>query len=199
MALGDSYASPADLELRLGQADDGRYGAVLGAASRGIELFVGRQFNRVDTASGRRYSAVDPIRLPTDDFHTTDDLAVDVDGEIWDVAQVDPRPWDGVVNGQTGWPFFDLFSVDRCWPRKTRGRRALVTVTARWGWTAVPEAIKEATLILAERYYRRPEAPWGAAWNVSGIGDVEIAKLVSSDPDVVALTELYMLPRVIGV
>lgn len=146
MALGDPYAVPADLELRLDTTDDGTFPALLEAASRAVEGFCGRQFNKTTVATARRFRAVDPARLPVDDFHTTTGLAVAVDGVAWVLADVDPRPWDGVVNGQTGWPYFDLFAVDRYWPNK---RRPTVSVTAQWGWVAVPEAIKQATLDVA--------------------------------------------------
>jgi hypothetical protein len=150
VAIGDPYVFVAELELKLGKPDDGTYSDIASAASRAVELFTGRQFNRTETASPRSFRAVDGVRLPVDDFWTTTDLAVDVDGTAWNVADVDPRPWDGVHNGQPGWPFFDLFTVNGSWPYATRGRRALVTVTAKWGWEAVPEPIRQATLDVAQ-------------------------------------------------
>lgn len=146
MALGASYASIAALEGRLGP-DDGTFSQKLNAASRAVEAFTRRQFNKEDVASERRFRAVDPSRLPVDDFHTLTDLAVEVDGTAWDLADVDPRPPNGVVNGQVGWPFSDILAVRRSWPHD---RRATVTVTAQWGWAAVPKAIVEATLDVAE-------------------------------------------------
>jgi hypothetical protein len=147
MAFGDPYASVLDLETRLGTPDDGRYADLLDAASRVIEDFTRRQFNKGSSATARRFRALDPERLAVDDFYTITDLEVEVNGTAWDVADVDPRPWDGVVGGQTGWPFFDLFAVGRTWPS---GRRAKVTVTANWGWNAVPEGIRQSTLDVAE-------------------------------------------------
>jgi hypothetical protein len=147
MAIGDSYALPAALAARLGQADDGSYAVILDAASRFVEAFTGRQFNKTDTASVRRFRALDPERLPVDDFHSLTDLAVVVDGSTWASTAVDPRPWDGVVNGQPGWPYSDLFAVGRSWPIR---RRATVRVTARWGWADVPAGIVEATLGVAK-------------------------------------------------
>lgn len=147
MALGDPYAASADLELRTGRSDDGTFDVLLDAASRRVESFTGRQFNKVTVASERRFMAIDPRRLPVDDFHTLTGLEVDVAGTAWDVDDnVDPRPWNGVVNGQPGWPYFDLFAVNRTWPWD---RRPTITVTAQWGWPAVPEAIRQATLDVA--------------------------------------------------
>ena len=149
MAIGDPYATAAQLAARLGTADDGTYSGLLLAASQHVNAFTGRQFNMTTTASARRFRALDCERVRVDDFHTTTDLAVIVDGTAWDIADVDPRPWDGVVNGEPGWPYFDLFAIDRYWPL-TRFRRATIEVTAQWGWAAVPDAIVEATLDVAQ-------------------------------------------------
>ncbi len=146
MAIGDSYATLADLQKRLGRVDDGTFTPLLSAASRAVEAFTGRQFNRTEVASARRFRASDWHRVAVDDFHTITDLAVTVDGVAWLTASVDPRPWNGVVNGQIGWPFFDLIAIDRHWPH---ARHATITVTARWGWPTVPEGVKQATLDVA--------------------------------------------------
>jgi hypothetical protein len=153
VAIGDPYVTGEDLAARLNKPNDGFFDDIVSAASRAVELFTGRQFNRDETASARRFRSVDWCRLTVDDFWTTTDLAISVDGTAWLVTDVDPRPWDGVHNGQPGWPFFDLFTVDRSWPYATRGRRSLVTVTAKWGWEAVPEPIKQATLDVAQDVY----------------------------------------------
>lgn len=151
MALGDAYATPEDLVDRTGTPDDGSYAALLDTASRMVETFTGRQFNKAaddDYPTERRFRALDPERLPVDDFYTLDGLSVVVDGVEWIVDQdYEPRPFDGVVNGQSGWPFFDLMSVARYWP--VGRRRATIEVAAHWGWASVPTAIVESTLRLA--------------------------------------------------
>ena len=40
-----------------------------------------------------------------------------------------------------------------------------VRITAKWGWPAVPAAVKLATLIQASRLYSRRVAPFGLAGN----------------------------------
>jgi hypothetical protein len=150
MALGDPYAEVCQLEERLGRSDNGSFGPLLDAASRAVESFTRRQFNRLDEpyAIARRFRALDRERVAVDDFFTLEDLEVVVNGTAWDVeTQIDPRPWNGTTQGQTGWPYADLFAINRSFPWS---RRALVTVTAWWGWEAVPAAIMEATLDVAE-------------------------------------------------
>jgi hypothetical protein len=149
--LGDPYASAVDLEARLGRDDDGSFDRLLDAASRAVESFTRRQFNRADEdyeILPRRFRALDRTRVAVDDFHTLDGLVVEVNGKAWDVERyIDARPWDGVVGGMIDWPYSDLFAVRRSFPWS---RRALVTVTAQWGWAYVPAGIIEATLDVAE-------------------------------------------------
>lgn len=147
--IGTAYATVAELEARLGTTDDGTYTSVLAAATSHVNAFCGREFNQASAATARRFRALDCERLRVDDFWKTDDLAVVVDGTAWALTDVDPRPWDGIVNGEPGWPYMDLFSVDRYWPL-WRFRRATIEVTAWWGWAAVPAAIVQATLDVAE-------------------------------------------------
>ena len=146
MAIGDPYVSAGDLALRVGADNPMSYPGIVDAASRAVESFCGRQFNKAAPASptARRFRPLDPYRLPVDDFYTITGLVVDVAGTVWDAATYDPQPWGGNVNGQGGWPFFNLFAVNRTWPLT-----ATITVTAEWGWAAVPSAIKEATLDVA--------------------------------------------------
>jgi hypothetical protein len=146
MALSDSYASRAQLSARLGTEDDGTFEGILDAASRAVESFTRRRFNRAeqDEVLPRRFCSLDCERCPVDDFWTLDGLEVEVSGTVWAEDNLDARPWNAP---QDGWPYFDLFAVGRSWPQS---RRPLITVTAQWGWETVPAAIVEATLDVAE-------------------------------------------------
>lgn len=145
--IGDPYATIEELEQFLGIEDDGSFGRLLDAASREVEAFAGRQFNKDDSdtpeATERRFRALDPWRLPVDDFHTLEDL--EVDG--YEEDQIDPRPPDGIVGGQVGWPFSDIYAVGRTFPPS---RRATIEVTAHWGWASVPAGIVQSTLEVAQ-------------------------------------------------
>lgn len=147
---GDPYATIQDLENRLGRLDDGRFSSLLDAASRAVEKFTRRQFNKdtggSPTPTARMFTAIDPSRLPVDDFHTETGLALDVNGTAWAASDVEPRPWDGYYHGMSGWPFFDLIAKSKTWPHK---RYPVIEVTAHWGWAEVPEGIRQATLDVA--------------------------------------------------
>ncbi len=143
---GNNYARGIDLSRREGW-ELTRYQQCVEAATAYINSFTGRVFVKYEEPSTRKFRALDLERLPVDDFYTTEDLEVTIDGVTWDAATYEPRPWNGMVNGEAGWPYFDLFAINRSWPIR---RRATIEVTARWGWAAVPSGIAEATLRIAK-------------------------------------------------
>lgn len=172
MALGDSYATLPELKARLDitdTTDDDRMTAVLAAASREIELWCRRQFNDAGAATARVYQPRTSGRLTVDDFSTTTGLVIATDtGDdgtyetTWTAADYQLYPLNGVVSGQTGWPYWRLVAVgSQAFPTCTR--RPTVQVTARWGWTAVPTPVKEACLISAAEAFKLGDAPFGVA------------------------------------
>ena len=67
--------------------------------------------------------------------------------------------------------------------------RDAVQVTASFGWAAVPETIKAATIRQTARFFYRREAPFGVAGSPS-MGS-EIRLLAQADPDVVVMVRPY--------
>lgn len=161
MAFGDPYATVADFvtsaQRELSATEIASVSALLDAASRVVENFTGRQFNKGTAVSARRFRAVDPQRLPVDDFYTTTGLAITANSTAWAVADVEARPWDGIYKGQPGWPFSELIAVSKIWPGPSRTPK--VTITANWGWAAVPTAIKQATLDVAQMMFSSGGGP----------------------------------------
>lgn len=178
MALGDDYATLAQLKNHLGitdSADDSKLTDALGATSRGIELVCGRVFNDAGVTSAREYPPATSQTLRTDDFHTTSVLIVaDPDGDgvydtVWAASDYRAEPLNGVVDGQPGWPFWRLRATGRNgrFFYDNRGRygqcQGPVQVTARWGWAAVPKPIYQATLVVASEMHKLKDAPFGVA------------------------------------
>ena len=64
-----------------------------------------------------------------------------------------------------------------------------VTVTARWGWPAVPDAVKTAATLMAARYFRRLDTPLGLV----DVGDIA-AYVPRLDPDVKTLLAPFAGP-----
>lgn len=172
MALGDSYASLAELKKRIGlavgdTADDDALTAALAVASRGIESCTHRQFNDAGAATARLFYPDTAARTRVDDFSTTTGLVIETDtsgdgtfATTWAASDYELQPLNGVADGMSGWPFWRIKAVGRYFPCRTS--RASLRVTARWGWTAVPAPVKEATLILAEDVFKLKDSPFGA-------------------------------------
>lgn len=202
MALGDSYATLDELKARLGGLedtdDDVRLTASLTAASRGIDHFCQRQFNKTTTASARLFYPVSRCRAEVDDFHTTTDLVIKTDesntgtyATTWTATDFQLEPLNGIVDGEAGWPYSTVRAVgSRDFPRCAR--RAPLQVTAQWGWAAVPANIKEATLVLAEDIFKLADTPFGAG----GFGEFGRIR-ARENPHVVMLAGAYRLDPVL--
>ena len=162
------------------------------SASRSIDDYSGRRFwadedatARVVNPRGRTRTGPDGDRLLVDDIATTDDLTVELGSTStgWmDVTdQVEAEPTDAAAKRE---PITSILLAGQRWDRSPR-----VRITARWGWPAVPQPIREATLIQALRLYKRKDSPEGVLGSAEW-GTVRVSRL---DPDVAALIARYTL------
>lgn len=184
MALGDSYATLAELRSRVGLAasdpttDDTRLTAALAVASRGIEKQTHRQFNTAGAATARVFYPKTYWRAEVDDFSAVTSIKTDLgnDGtyeETWASTDYQLEPLNGVVDGESGWPYWNIRAVgSKTFPCVDVLTRAPVEVNATWGWAAVPAPIKEACLILAEEIFKLADSPFG----VGGYGQFGIVR-----------------------
>lgn len=150
----------------------------LATASRSIDKATGRRF-WADTAATSRLFYPNPDRWSrtlVDDFYTTTGLIVEVDASgdgvfetTYTSADYELSPLNGVVDGEDGWPYYRIRPVNWTWT--CNPLRASLRVTAKWGWTAVPSAVKTACVILAtEALKLAREAPFGVAgFGVDGL------------------------------
>lgn len=169
-------------------ADDAHMALAISAASRAVDRFTGRQFGRSLGIEARYYTArYDQARLrwcvPIDDLMTTSGLAVAFDSEA-DETYSSPVTLHALrpVNApQKGRPWTEL--VIR--PDSTvqpSGLEAGVEVTAWWGWSEVPTAIRQATLLQASRLLSRRDSPYGVAGSPENGSEMRL--LAKVDPDV---------------
>lgn len=171
MAIGDPYITRDQLKGYLGidlpmTQYDSRIDDAVASASREIEQFCGRQFNKSTTATPRRYETRRAHTVAVDDFWTDSGLVVELGrGSDWQsigVGDFDVYPLEGVVDGVPGWPYYRIDVPGRtlapCWGGSTR---LFVRVTAQWGWAAVPSAVKQAALQLGAETFKLAEAPFG--------------------------------------
>lgn len=163
--------------LRIGDTEDSEaLVTAIAAASAQIDAMCGRTFGRQETASTRDFEIFDPEYLLVDDIAT--DTGLTVNGEPYaGLFRLDPL--NALALGR---PVTALRSeVGRLY------RGEYVSLSAVWGWPAVPVAIRQATIILAGRYFKRQDSLLG----VAGFGDLGAVMVRNIDPDVEALVARY--------
>jgi len=176
------YASLEQIKARMQIThadDDDLLGDALDSASREIDKFCGRRFYADALATARAYYPATSCRVRVDDFYETASLVVktDADGDgVFETTLATtgyfPTPLNGVVDGESGWPYYDIETITSgALPTSTR--RAPIQVTAKWGWAAVPRPVYQACLIIAQANYKLKDVAFGAA----GVGDLGIVTI----------------------
>lgn len=179
MALRPDYATVAELRAHMSSATagtDAEFLAAITSASRVIDDHCGRQFGLAGATAERTYvydgACIDGrAAVAIDDVQTTAGLEIEVDGvtltaddyTLWPYnAAADAKPWTHVL--------------------LTASRGADVTVTATFGWSAVPAVVKSAALIQASRFYVRKDASFGIVGSPELGSEMRLQAV--ADPDV---------------
>lgn len=149
-------------------------------ASRVVERNVtGRQFHKPnpDEASARYFDPsgafvyIDDARTVTE-VATCDDAGTytAVDASTYQLTPVGGRdPLLGLV------PYTKIRALRYLWPQYT-AREGVVRVTGTWGWTAVPDDVKQATCIITQDLLNDPDSTYGGL-NVTDEGVVLAARI----------------------
>lgn len=191
MAWAPDYITDEDLkayESIEGDVDDAQVAWAITTASRAVDGTCNRQFGLVAAPEERRYTPRwSPRRgrwvVEVDDFQTTTGLAVnldlDDDGTFSDAvtgftklplnAGAEGRPWERLV-------IPDSYRSSLC------GAEGEIAATARWGWTAVPVPVEQATALQASRFLARRLSPFGVAGSPQDGSEIRLLSKV--DPDV---------------
>lgn len=175
MAIVNGYCTLDEIKAVLGISDtnvDTQLEDIVETASRDVDAYCGRgrKFWQDATVVDRKYFPMNPHTLFVDDISTTTGLVVKVDQDddgtfettltIDADFQVHPvnaavefpvRPWTRIVL---------LDGTLAGWNRLSSGR-PFVQVTAKFGWSAVPEPIKRATLLQAKTLYKADDTTFG--------------------------------------
>ena len=194
MAITNGYCTLSEIKAAAritDSVDDALLELSVEAASRQIDRACDRIFYNAGTATR--------VFLPTDPYATEIDDAISIsavktstsaDGNFdvtWSSTDYELQPLNGRVGGSY-WPYTDIKAIgDYLFPvwttNTTNSNEATVQVTGVWGWTAVPVDIKQATILLAMRQFKRYDSPLG----VAGFGDIGAIRVGRIDPDVDAL------------
>jgi hypothetical protein len=191
MAITNGYCSLADLKAALrvqDSIDDSLLELAIESASREIDGYCERVF--YSTTGTRVYAPTNIFTVTTDDIISVTTLKSSSDGVTYDItwttSDYQLEPLNGVAGGlvtpftrirATGNYLMPSFSVGTFYELE-----ALIQVVGVFGWSATPAAIRQATVILAMRLFKRLDAPLGMISN--DMGSMRVGKF---DPDVEAL------------
>lgn len=195
MTWQPDYVTSAELKAHLritDTADDAAVALAATAASRAIDRYTGRQFGKVAAPVARVYEW-DGARLRGQIAVEIDDLA-DLNGaEMWidqigdgvtltsvDLLQpyVQFYPWNA---GEDNRPWTHLVMLYTAPILPSYVPRSVV-ISALWGWAAVPDIVKQATLIQAGRFFVRRDSQYGIAGSPET--GTELRLFERLDPDV---------------
>ena len=191
MAITNGYCSLADLKAALrvqDSIDDSLLELAIESASREIDGYCERLF--YSTTGTRVYAPTNIYTVTTDDIISVTTLNSSSDGVTYDItwttSDYQLEPLNGVAGGlstpytrirATGNYLMPSFSVGTFYELE-----ALIQVVGVFGWSAIPAAIRQATVILAMRLFKRLDAPLGMISN--DLGSMRVGRF---DPDVEAL------------
>jgi hypothetical protein len=194
--VANEYADLGTLKRQLGldDTDDSRDALLeqaLTAASRSIDRACGRRFwldgttvQRIYRPHGRTVIEPDGTALLVDDIGSSTGLVVESgSAAAWSTL----TGWEALPDNALaiGRPITGLLRFGS-WGIGTNR----VRVTARYGWPAIPDEIVQATLIQANRLFKRKDSPEG----ITGSAEWGVVRLSRRDPDVWNLIEPYVLP-----
>jgi hypothetical protein len=193
-------------ELRSSLADErmaldaGQLEQALRSASRAVDDYCSRPLRRFwldPSATVRTYRPTDPWCATVDDIGSTTGLVVKTDSAgdgtwatTWTIGtDFQLEPLNAAANGGA-YAYRKIVAIGTKtfpYPSGYGGQRPTLQVTARHGWSQVPDPVREATLLTAARLYRRKDAPFG----VAGFDDFGPVRITRQDSDVVALLAPY--------
>jgi hypothetical protein len=167
-------------------ADDVRLGLDVAAASRAIDRATNRQFGKLEAAAVRYYTA--QYDCDRGWFISIDDLqdltGVEVTSSGATITDYRLAPLNAASEGR---PYTELVFGSTVKPDTTYGG---VGVLAPFGWTTVPDTIKDASLLQTARFFKRSDAPFGVAGSPESGSEMRL--LAKVDPDVAVMVADYV-------
>lgn len=197
MPWAPDYVTKEDLKafIRIDSGDtvdDVQLPLAVSAASRSVDLTTHRQFGQVAAPESRIYTPYwDASRcrwvLEIDDLMDAAGFTLNVATGAITQYQLEPlnaaqrgRPWTRLV-------------IKKESAIQPKGEVGECTAVGKWGWLAVPNAVKEATLLQGSRFNKRRDAPFGVAGSPESGSEVRL--LAKVDPDVAVILASYVRRR----
>ena len=216
MTLINCYATVADIRDHLNDVssklDTDLVERAINAASRAIDMYCSgsqpgwRRFWLDAGVTTRIFQVDDPGLAWVDDIGSTTGLIIKTDDDAdgvyettWTLGtdcHLEPLNVNVAAAGDTvtPWAFWRIAAIDLQNGGKTflrYQRRAVLQVTARFGWSGIPSEVSLATVLLSVKLFKRKDAPFG----ISGMSDFGALRIAQQDPDVKALLQPYIKER----
>ena len=198
MAITNGYCTLAQVKAGLritDSVDDTLLEMAVESASRAIDSYCNRVFYSTGTAVVRFYSPQDSYLCDIDDLVSLTSLYTNSDETqssyniLWTSEDRQLEPLNGLADGQPT-PFTRIRAIGE-YTFQTLNGEASVKVTGVFGFSAVPIAITQATVIQASRIYKRLDSPLGI---ISGeLGTMRVGTRL--DPDVAQLVDGFRKVR----
>lgn len=199
---GTLYTTVSEVRQQLGDSNDqedaGHLEASIRAVSRAIDQWCGRRFWLDPALVVRTFEVSDGYCAYVNDIGTTTGLLVKTNPDsagtyatTWAATDYLLEPLNASANGGA-YSYTKLVAVgNNYFTPSTASFRPGLQVTARWGWSQVPEPVRAAATIKAVALWKRKDAPLG----VMEVGDFGV-RIGRDDPTVVSLLSPY---RLIGI
>ena len=193
MSLVNPYCSLAEVKASLriptsDTVDDALLTTAINAASRQIDGICERRFYS-ETAT-RVFVPDSSILVDTDDIVSITTLKTNSGNGFTTTipsTEYQLEPLNGIAGGISQ-PFTRIRAIGAfLFPvyqqRSVNLDEASVQVVGVFGWSAIPDAVKQAAILVAIRTFKRLDSPFG----VAGFGDIGVVRVGRTDPDVEAL------------
>lgn len=169
MAWAPKYITTGELRpyVRITDASENIYlDLAVEAASRAVDRFCNRQFGSTASVEQRTFEVMwspkyGRYRTRVDDIATDTGLVVTVSGSTLSASDYTLLPRDADLKGR---PWTQVLTSSATRPTLGTGPRT-IAVDATFGWSAVPDTIKQATLEQAATFFTDRHSPQGIASN----------------------------------
>lgn len=198
MALTNAYCTLAQVKAGLritDSVDDSLLEMAVESASRAMDSYCNRVFYSTGTAVVRYYSPRDSYLCDIDDLVSLTSLYTNSDETQssyniqWTSEDYQLEPLNGLADSQPT-PYTRIRAIGD-YTFQTLDGEASVKVTGVFGYSAVPIAVTQATVIQASRIYKRLDSPLGI---ISGeLGTMRVGTRL--DPDVAQLVDGFRKVR----
>jgi hypothetical protein len=191
--MSHAYRTVSELKGWLGLSGSGQdtnLGYALDAATAAIDAYAGRQFDIDAAVVTRLYDCEYMDYAEVDDIATSTGLIVktlNADGTVNETLTLNTDYYLAPYNADKVEPVMPftkiIMAIEKSGKVLPTEHRQGLSVTAKFGFSAVPDAIEQATLIQASRFFQRKNSPMGFSGNPE-TGQPAVVFLTELDPDV---------------